>query len=229
MDAQARKRGAQGIFDKMQTAIPSQSLIASGKVDRMRALHAFVGLVLVFELPIPIYWLILHPFNSFWRRRVRAAFWFAGLTAWISGGGLLWVFRHSLLSPTRPRVIALVFGFALIVAEGYLLVRVERELGGRRLVGHAELTGTGEMFTDGLYSYVRHPRYSGMFGAVIGAALIAGAPLLWGVLALWVPFALVAIHLEEKELAARFGSRYEDYRRRVPAFLPFGPRAPGKQ
>lgn len=195
----------------------------------MRSLHAFVGLVLFFELPIPIYWLILHPFNSFWRRRIRAAFWFAGLTAWVCGGVLLWIFRNSLLSATRPPVIAIVLGFALIAVEGYLLVRVERELGGRRLVGHAELTGTGEMFTCGLYAYVRHPRYAGMFAALIGAALLAGTPLFWGVLAIWWPFALFAIYLEERELAARFGSRYADYRNRVPAFLPLGLRTFGKR
>jgi len=195
----------------------------------MRPLHAFAGLVLFFELPIPVYWLILHPFNSFWKRRIRAAFWFAGLTAWVCGGVLLWVFRNSLLAPAGRPVITMAFGFALIAAEGYLLVRVERELGGRRLVGHAELTGTGEMFTDGLYAYIRHPRYAGMFGAVVGVALIAGTPLLWLVLVLWLPFALLAIHLEERELAARFGARYAEYRRRVPAFLPLSLRAYSKR
>jgi protein-S-isoprenylcysteine O-methyltransferase Ste14 len=195
----------------------------------MRILHAVSGIILFFELPVPIYWLILHPFNSFWRTRVRAAFWFAGLTAWTCGGILLWIFRHSLLSRTRPPTIAIVVGCLLIASEFYLLARVEHELGSRRLVGHAELTGTGEMFTGGLYAYVRHPRYAGMFSAVVGAALLAGTPRLWIVLLIWWPFALLAIHLEERELAARFGPRYEEYRRRVPAFLPFGSRAPGKR
>ena len=134
----------------------------------MRFLHAVAGFVLFFELPIPIYWLILHPFNSFWRSRVRAAFWFAGLTAWTCGGVLLWYFRHALLAATRPSWFAIAAGFALIAVEGYLFVRVERELGSRRLVGHAELTGTGEMFSGGLYAHVRHPRYAGMFCAVLG-------------------------------------------------------------
>ncbi|MGH9678446.1 MAG: hypothetical protein ACRD4Y_00690, partial [Candidatus Acidiferrales bacterium] len=113
----------------------------------MQFLHAFAGFFLFFELPIPIYWLILHPFNRFWRRRVRAAFWFAGLTAWILGGALLWIYRHSLLAPARPAWTAIGAGFVLIGVEIYLFLRVERELGSRRLVGHAELTGTGEMHT----------------------------------------------------------------------------------
>jgi protein-S-isoprenylcysteine O-methyltransferase Ste14 len=187
----------------------------------MRFLHAIAGFFLFFELPIPIYWLILHPFNSFWRIRVRAAFWIAGLTAWTVGGVSLWIFHPLLLTATRPPWVEIAVGMALLGVEVYLLLRVERELGGRRLVGHAELTGTGEMFTGGLYAYVRHPRYTGMFCAVVGAALLAGAPRLWAILAVWWVLALVVIRLEERELAARFGPAYAAYRKRVPAFLPF--------
>ena len=187
----------------------------------MRFLQSVAGFVLFIELPIPIYWLILHPFNSFWRNRVRAAFWIAGLTAWTVGGVLLWIFRPLLLAAARPSWVEIAAGLALIGVEVYLLVRVERELGGRRLAGHAELTGTGEMFTGGLYAYVRHPRYTGMFCAAVGAALIAGTPRLWTILAVWWVLALVVIRLEERELAARFGLSYIAYRNRVPAFLPF--------
>jgi protein-S-isoprenylcysteine O-methyltransferase Ste14 len=194
----------------------------------MRFLRTVAGFILFFELPIPIYWLILHPFNSFWRSRIRTAFWFAGLSAWTCGGMLLWVFRHSLLAASRPSWLAIVAGFALISVEGYLLVRVERELGSRRLVGHGELTGKGEMFSGGLYAHVRHPRYAGMFAALLGAALLAGAPLLWIVLSLWCPFAVFVIRLEEVELTARFGSGYEEYRKRVPAFFPFRKHQAGK-
>ena len=187
----------------------------------MRFLHAVAGFFLFFELPIPIYWLILHPFNSFWRNRVRAAFWTAGLTAWTSGGVLLWIWHPMLLSAVRPRWAAMATGMALIGVEVYLLWRAERELGGRRLVGYAELTGTGEMFTGGLYAHVRHPRYTGMFCAVWAVAVVAGTVCLWVILAAWWILALGVIRLEERELAARFGSAYIAYRKRVPAFLPF--------
>lgn len=187
----------------------------------MRFLHAVAGFFLFFELPIPIYWLILHPFNSFWRKRVRAAFWFAGLTAWVTGGGLLWIYRPLLLSSARPAWVAIAAGMALIGIEIYLFIRVERELGSRRLVGHAELTGTGEIFTGGLYAHVRHPRYTGMFCAVVGAALLAGTFRVWIIVALWWILSLIVIRLEERELAGRFGPAYLEYRKRVPAFLPF--------
>ena len=187
----------------------------------MRFLHAVAGFFLFFELPIPIYWLILHPFNSFWRNRVRAAFWIAGLTAWTVGGVLLWIYRLPLLATERPSWVAIAAGMSLIGVEIYLFIRVERELGSRRLVGDAELTGTGEMFTGGLYAYVRHPRYTGMFCAVVGAALLGGTLRLWTLLAIWWVPALIVIRLEERELAARFGQAYVAYRKRVPAFLPF--------
>lgn len=187
----------------------------------MRFLHAVAGFFLFFELPIPIYWLILHPFNSFWRSRVRAAFWVAGLAAWTAGGILLWIYRPLLLAAARPPWIAIAAGVALIGVEVYLFLRVERELGSRRLVGYAELTGTGEMFTGGLYAHVRHPRYTGMFCAVVGAALLGGTLRLWAILAIWWVLALIVIRLEERELAARFGPAYIAYRKRVPAFLPF--------
>lgn len=194
----------------------------------MRILRALAGTVLFFELPIPIFWLIIHPFSKFWRSRVRMAFWFAGLTAWICGGVAFWLLRSRLLSTAPHSWIAVAFGFALIAVEAYILVRVERELGTRRLVGHAEITGTGEIFSGGLYAHVRHPRYAAMFAAVLGAALIAGTKLFWEMLPIWLAFAVIVIRLEERELASRFGPRYEEYRRLVPAFLPIRLRWTGK-
>jgi protein-S-isoprenylcysteine O-methyltransferase Ste14 len=187
----------------------------------MRILHAFAAIVLFMELPIPIYWLLIHPFKSFWRGRVRAAMFISGLAAWATGGVLLWVFRSLLLAASPPSRFALVAGLALIGVEIYVLVRVERELGTRRLAGYAELAGTGEMFDGGLYAHMRHPRYTGMFCAVVGAALFAGTLRLWVILAVWCVLVLAVIRLEERELTARFGATYELYRKRVPAFLPF--------
>jgi protein-S-isoprenylcysteine O-methyltransferase Ste14 len=187
----------------------------------MRLLRAFAGFFLFIELPVPIFWLMIHPFKSFWRNRVGAALCITGLTSWTAGGVLLWISRSLLLAATPPSWFAIVAGLALMGVEVYLFVRVERELGTRRLIGQAELAGTGEVFTKGLYAHVRHPRYTGMFCAVVGAALLSGTPRLWAVLAVWWVLALLVIRLEEQELAARFGATYVAYRKRVPAFLPF--------
>lgn len=187
----------------------------------MRILHAFAALVLFFELPVPLYWLILHPPMRFWRKHAATAYWVAGLSSWTIGGILLLMFRKQLFAATPARLWAIVAGLALIGAEVYLFRRVDRELGNRRLVGHVEMTGAGELATTGLYARARHPRYTGMFSAVLGAALLAGTRVLWAVVAVWWVAALAAIRLEERELRLRFGASYDAYRRRVPAFLPF--------
>src|ERR1700680_4475843 len=98
----------------------------------MHYLRALAGFFLFIELPIPIYWLIIHPFNSFWRDRVRAALWIAAVTAWTVGGVALWLFRSSLLSPTRRPAPAIAAGLILLGIEVYLFWRAERELGTRR-------------------------------------------------------------------------------------------------
>ena len=192
----------------------------------MGALRAIAFFFLFIELPVPIYWLIIHPLNSVWRTRVRAAFWTAGLSAWTVGGSLLWIFRPRLLAVEPPHPAILALGFALLAVELYLFWRVERELGGRRLVGLAELTGTGELNTSGLYGVVRHPRYAGMFCGVLGSAAIAGTPRLWAVVAVWAALVAAMIAFEDRELTARFGPAYSAYRKRVPAILPRMPRGP---
>src|ERR1041385_1304272 len=99
----------------------------------MRVLHVLAGFFLFFELPIPIYWLILHPFHSFWRNRVKVAFAVAAVAAWTVGGVLLWMFRSHLLARTQRSLPAILSGLVLLGIEVYLFWRVERELGSRRL------------------------------------------------------------------------------------------------
>jgi protein-S-isoprenylcysteine O-methyltransferase Ste14 len=185
-----------------------------------RILRAFAALVLFAELPVPLYWLILHPGMAYWRKHLRAAFWFAGLSAWTLVGILLFHYRGKLLSLSTPPAWRIALGLPLIAVEFYTLRKVGQQLGTRRLVGHAELTQTGELEIRGLYAHIRHPRYAAMFCAVLGACLIAGAPRLWLIAAAWWLVQLAVIALEERELLSRFGSPYEDYRRGVPAFVP---------
>jgi protein-S-isoprenylcysteine O-methyltransferase Ste14 len=184
-------------------------------------LRLLAGLVLFVEFPVPVYWLILHPGHFFWRTRIRAAFWTAGLTAWTLGGVLLIYFRAQLLAVHAPPAWRIAAGLLLIAVEPIVLRRVGRELGHMRLVGHTELKGGGELEISGLYARVRHPRYAAMFCAVLGACLIAATRLLWIVAVVWWLVERLAIALEERELLARFGDPYAAYRRSVPAFIPF--------
>ncbi len=100
--------------------------------------------------------------------------------------------------------------------------RVQRDLGGARLVGKTELSGGGEVARSGIYARMRHPRYTGSFLAILGACLLAGTRLLWMVALAWAVLTRIAIALEERELRARFGAAYDEYCRRVPRFVPLG-------
>jgi protein-S-isoprenylcysteine O-methyltransferase Ste14 len=181
----------------------------------------YLTLVIFFlDLPVPIYWFILHPFTNFWRRNIRAAFWFAGLAAWTAGAIFVIIARDQLLGPNIPSPLAAVVAIPLIAADFILLYYSGRFLGGKKLVGHAELSGKSELTTSGIYKYVRHPRYTGMIFAIIGACLIAQTKFAWIVGAVWLACVLLSISMEEREMRRRLGAAYEEYSRATPRFLP---------
>jgi protein-S-isoprenylcysteine O-methyltransferase Ste14 len=76
------------------------------------------------------------------------------------------------------------------------------------------------LVTRGPYRWIRHPFYVAMALVTIGSALVAANWFIFitGVIA----FSLLAIrsHVEEEQLAARFGDAYLDYQRRTGRFLP---------
>jgi protein-S-isoprenylcysteine O-methyltransferase Ste14 len=100
------------------------------------------------------------------------------------------------------------------------------------MIGHADLFGLRQVWNQlrdrkpaadrfrvpGLYRVVRHPIMMGFLIAfwatpvmTVGHLLFAGAT---------TSYILVAVQLEEHDLIDRFGERYMEYRRQVPAFFP---------
>ncbi|NJD53514.1 MAG: isoprenylcysteine carboxylmethyltransferase family protein [Candidatus Methanoperedens sp.] len=80
---------------------------------------------------------------------------------------------------------------------------------------------SGELVTGGIYRYVRHPQYLGLIVLTVG--LLIQWPTIITLL-MWPVLVLMYHRLakkEEKEAMEAFGERYEEYRRRVPMFLPF--------
>jgi len=186
---------------------------------RNETLIIIAGVVLFMQLPVPLYWFILHPNTKAWRGHKRAAYITAALTAWGFGAIFLYLMRRRLYATTAslPRMLA---GCALIIAEIYLFQRSAKGLGYKRLVGESELSGAGEIVDCGIYARLRNPRYAGSFLAIIGACLIAGTRWMWLTAIIWAALMFAAILLEEREMRARFGPIYNDYCRRVPRFFP---------
>ncbi len=172
------------------------------------------------QLPIPLYWFVVHPLVKFWRRHEKAAYGIGLGCSWLPVTAAIVVFRRDLFRRDWPPLIAIAAGIALIIFEGWMFWRVHRDLGTSRLVGRTELSGSGEMETRGIYARIRHPRYTASFLAIVGACLLGGTRTMWMVAAAWLVLTLTAIALEERELRARFGAAYAEYCRRVPRFIP---------
>lgn len=86
---------------------------------------------------------------------------------------------------------------------------------------HIEIREAHKLIKDGPYRYLRHPAYLSNLMAYFGIPLITNAYYtLIGVFLIYLPFNLIRLHLEEKELIKKFGEEYEDYRKKVPALLP---------
>ena len=194
----------------------------------MRFIRFLAIAALAFEMPVPVYWLVLHGPVSFWRRHMRAAFLVAVAAAWGIVDSLLYRFHADLFRAHGSLLLALI-GLAFIAFDVFALSTSEAALGGMRIVGHSELAGSGELIAGGLYARVRHPRYLGMMAGVFGACLIVASPLLWRASILWLALALLAIRAEERELRTRLGPAYDEYAGRVPALLPLRLRSRAKR
>ncbi len=178
------------------------------------------AVVLFLNLPIPLYWYIVHPLVAFWRHHEKAAYVTGLLCSWpLVTAGMI-VYSRVLFRPDWPPAWAFVAGVALIGLEGWIFWRVRHDLGGARLVGRTELSGGGEIASQGIYSRLRHPRYAGSLLAILGSSLLGGTRAMWIVAGAWAVLMRLAIVFEERELHVRFGAAYEAYCRRVPRFLP---------
>lgn len=78
-----------------------------------------------------------------------------------------------------------------------------------------------ELITQGPYRLVRNPIYLGMFGMMLAMGIsLTVWPVLLAAIAIFITGTFIRIRAEEKLLRATFGQQFEDYTRRVPAFLP---------
>ncbi|WP_241503890.1 methyltransferase family protein [Ferruginivarius sediminum] len=91
---------------------------------------------------------------------------------------------------------------------------------------HGTPPGAGDedepLVTAGLHRYVRHPLYTAGMMLLWGLAQspLGLATAVWGTL-----YFVIGTLFEERKLLARYGGDYREYRRKVPAFVPWKGRA----
>ena len=86
----------------------------------------------------------------------------------------------------------------------------------------AGLGADHKLIRSGPYSLVRHPIYTSMLVVICATAvIIAPWPLFLGSLILFVAGTEIRVRTEEKLLDSHFGHEFQDYKRIVPAYIPF--------
>src|SRR5215467_6683562 len=97
---------------------------------------------------------------------------------------------------------------------------IRSEFGARKLTGEAELRPSEhpqELVTTGLHARMRHPIYVAHLANFAGWAVGSGLAVAYILFAVSLLLTFPAmIWLEERELAARFGTSYREYKRMVP-------------
>lgn len=73
--------------------------------------------------------------------------------------------------------------------------------------------------TPGLYRFIRHPLMAGLLLVLWATPFMTVSRLLFN--AGLTGYSLLALRWEERDLLARFGPAYADYRRRVPLLIPW--------
>ncbi len=79
---------------------------------------------------------------------------------------------------------------------------------------------TGTIMNDGLYRYVRHPRYAAALAGKVAFALIFANWLGWIMMLLWAAVLIQKVELEEAHMVKLFGRSYETYQQATRKFLP---------
>jgi protein-S-isoprenylcysteine O-methyltransferase Ste14 len=85
----------------------------------------------------------------------------------------------------------------------------------------AAINDDHELVTSGPYQIVRHPIYASMIAMWMMSALLLGSLPWWPIgMALFIAGIEIRVHVEDGLLRGRFGSRFEEWKNTVPAYLP---------
>ena len=127
----------------------------------------------------------------------------------------------SQILPFWDNIVISYIGF-IIYITGSLLILVARVQLGR--FGTAELSTEQDhqLFTEGVYKYIRNPMYSGGLIATIGFCLVFRC-IITLIIVFTYTFLVYRMRLieEERILLEKFGKQFEEYKRKTKKLIPF--------
>ncbi|MFX0072924.1 MAG: methyltransferase family protein [Candidatus Hermodarchaeota archaeon] len=127
----------------------------------------------------------------------------------------------SRIFPFWDSIIISYLGFILYLTGGLLIIVARTQIG---RFGTAELITEEDhqLFTEGVYRYIRNPMYSGTLIAVIGFCLVFRCIIT--LIVIFIYYFLIfrmRIIIEEKILIKKFGKQFEEYKKRTKRLIPF--------
>ncbi|HTV15431.1 MAG TPA: isoprenylcysteine carboxylmethyltransferase family protein [Acidobacteriaceae bacterium] len=85
----------------------------------------------------------------------------------------------------------------------------------------AALRDDHELVRTGPYGWIRHPIYTSMLGMVLATGFCwTWWPMFAAAVVVFLVGTEIRVRSEDRLLAARFGDAFDEYRQRVPAYLP---------
>lgn len=125
-------------------------------------------------------------------------------------GGNLWA---QIFGTPAAHLVAMVIGYTIVFAGATLVAD-----GWRRI---HQARKEERLVTEGVYSRMRHPQYTGLFIIVYGEGIVHW-PTIVSVAAF--PVIVLAYTLlarkEERQMVEKFGDEYREYQKQVPMFIP---------
>ena len=110
-------------------------------------------------------------------------------------------------------MISMIIGYTLLFIGFGIFIQGWRQL--------YQAKQENRLATDGLYSLVRHPQYTGLFIGLFGEGVIHWPTIFSvGLFPVIVIAYVLLAQREEKKVIEEFGEEYLEYKRKVPAFLP---------
>ncbi|MFA5297081.1 MAG: isoprenylcysteine carboxylmethyltransferase family protein [Lutibacter sp.] len=143
----------------------------------------------------------------------------------IFGGSILGYYLDYLIfENVHQNIILHIVSFLIGVFLLSLVIKVSKNTGrtlakyGRK--GKLKRMETNVLVKQGIYNYMRHPMYLGLFLFPVGIAFLIGSPSFILIIApIEIIFMLIMIKLlEEPEAINKFGEQYLNYKKQVPRF-----------
>lgn len=138
--------------------------------------------------------LVAVAYSILWQNR----FWERPLPTWRLGASVLFLALAALLSWISARAL------------------------GRQWRIDAGLNPDHELVTSGPYRWVRHPIYTSMLCLILSTGFLVTPVVVLGVaIIVFMSGTQIRVRIEDQLLAARFGDQFREYRRTIPAYIPF--------